>query len=116
MNIRNTGRGYVTKAKSKHVALHLPFIQEFEPTKETFFEPNQSKTIKETYTFTFDQTFSIKLLECKSYQSSAGVKTSGKILSMKKISNAQSHHCTVAWVTRPERPKAQRAQSRPEDF
>ena len=76
MNIRNTGRGYVTKAKSKHVALHLPFIQEFEPTKETFFEPNQSKTIKETYTFTFDQTFSIKLLECKRYQSSAGVKMS----------------------------------------
>ena len=39
-----------------------------------------------------------------------------------KFSNALCHHCTDAWVTRPERPKgvkdvikqARRAQSRPE--
>ena len=33
------------------MVLNLPFIQEFEQTKETYFEPYQSNTIKETYTF-----------------------------------------------------------------
>ena len=45
-----------------------------------------------------------------------------KRFSKKKFSNALCHHCTDAWVTRPERPKgvkdevkqARRARSRPE--
>ena len=45
-----------------------------------------------------------------------------KNLKKNNFSNALSHHCTVAWVTRPERPKgvkvkvkqAQRAQSQVE--
>ena len=45
-----------------------------------------------------------------------------KKIKQNKFSNALSHHCTVAWVTRPERPKgvkdvvkqARRAPNQPE--